>query len=138
MGYSRAGSNPARSVSVLVNQDVPRGNLPSIKFPNSLLFTATQKNQIWDDGRVVTVFLSLTGPQHAFVVKIKTIVEMPGIEPGTFHMQSERSTTELHPQLYKHSLTNPKVQRPYKNPDSVLSSAETHFLPAEALCIENQ
>ena len=22
---------------------------------------------------------------------------MPGIEPGTFHMQSERSTTELHP-----------------------------------------
>ena len=27
----------------------------------------------------------------------KIIVEMPGIEPGTFHMQSERSTTELHP-----------------------------------------
>jgi hypothetical protein len=24
---------------------------------------------------------------------------MPGIEPGTFHMQSERSTTELHPQI---------------------------------------
>ena len=24
-------------------------------------------------------------------------VEMPGIEPGAFHMQSERSTTELHP-----------------------------------------
>ncbi len=22
---------------------------------------------------------------------------MPGIEPGTFHMQSERSTAELHP-----------------------------------------
>ena len=29
-----------------------------------------------------------------------TLVEMPGIEPGTFHMQSERSTTEPHPQLY--------------------------------------
>ena len=27
----------------------------------------------------------------------KTKVEMPGIEPGTFHMRSERSTTELHP-----------------------------------------
>ena len=27
----------------------------------------------------------------------KYIVEMPGIEPGAFHMQSERSTTELHP-----------------------------------------
>ena len=27
----------------------------------------------------------------------KKEVEMPGIEPGAFHMQSERSTTELHP-----------------------------------------
>ena len=26
-------------------------------------------------------------------------LEMPGIEPGAFHMQSERSTAELHPQL---------------------------------------
>ena len=25
------------------------------------------------------------------------IVEMPGIEPGAFHMQSERATTALHP-----------------------------------------
>ena len=24
---------------------------------------------------------------------------MPGIEPGAFHMQSERSTTELHPPI---------------------------------------
>ncbi len=24
---------------------------------------------------------------------------MPGIEPGAFHMQSERSTAELHPHL---------------------------------------
>ena len=29
--------------------------------------------------------------------KPKNIVEMWGIEPQTFHMQSERSTTELHP-----------------------------------------
>ncbi len=27
----------------------------------------------------------------------KVIVELPGIEPGAFPMQSERSTTELHP-----------------------------------------
>ncbi len=27
-------------------------------------------------------------------------MEMPGIEPGAFHMQSERSTTELHPLMY--------------------------------------
>ena len=26
-------------------------------------------------------------------------MEMPGIEPGTFHMRSEGSTTELHPHL---------------------------------------
>ena len=26
-------------------------------------------------------------------------MEMPGIEPGAFHMQSERSTAELHPQF---------------------------------------
>ena len=25
------------------------------------------------------------------------IMEMPGIEPGAFHMRSKRSTTELHP-----------------------------------------
>ena len=27
--------------------------------------------------------------------------EMPGIEPGAFHMQSERATTALHPLLMK-------------------------------------
>ena len=27
-------------------------------------------------------------------------MEMPGIEPGAFHMQSERSTTEPHPLYY--------------------------------------
>ena len=30
-------------------------------------------------------------------MKIKKDVEMRGIEPRAFHMQSERSTTELHP-----------------------------------------
>ena len=29
-------------------------------------------------------------------------VEMPGFEPGAFHMRSERSTTELHPRAYVH------------------------------------
>ena len=27
----------------------------------------------------------------------KKILKMPGIEPGAFHMQSERATTALHP-----------------------------------------
>ena len=31
--------------------------------------------------------------------KNKKDVEMRGIEPRAFHMQSERSTTELHPRL---------------------------------------
>jgi hypothetical protein len=31
-------------------------------------------------------------------------MEMPGIEPGAFHMQSERSTTELHPLLINNYL----------------------------------
>ena len=30
----------------------------------------------------------------------KKNLEMPGIEPGAFHMQSERSTTEPHPRCY--------------------------------------
>ena len=34
-------------------------------------------------------------------VKMAKRVEVPGIEPGAFHMQSERSTTELHPQHMK-------------------------------------
>ena len=29
------------------------------------------------------------------------VLEMPGIEPGAFHMQSERSTTEPHPRLWR-------------------------------------
>ena len=32
--------------------------------------------------------------------KIKKNLEEPGIEPGAFHMQSERATTALHPLLY--------------------------------------
>ena len=29
--------------------------------------------------------------------KVIPQLEMPGIEPGAFHMQSERATTALHP-----------------------------------------
>ena len=32
-------------------------------------------------------------------------MEMPGIEPGAFHMQSERATTALHPLFDKHMLS---------------------------------
>ena len=33
-------------------------------------------------------------------------MEMPGIEPGAFHMQSERSTAELHPRAWLPFLEN--------------------------------
>ena len=36
-----------------------------------------------------------------YLKKKKKKVEMPGIEPGAFHMRSERSTTELHPHPLK-------------------------------------
>ena len=35
------------------------------------------------------------------VIFVTKDLEMRGIEPRAFHMQSERSTTELHPQLYE-------------------------------------
>ena len=35
------------------------------------------------------------------VIKRNLKLEMPGIEPGAFHMQSERATTALHPLLVK-------------------------------------
>ena len=31
-------------------------------------------------------------------------MKMPGIEPGAFHMQSERSTAELHPRFGQNTL----------------------------------
>ena len=38
-----------------------------------------------------------TRPQLLVLCTREKIVEMRGIEPRAFHMQSERSTTELHP-----------------------------------------
>ena len=33
-------------------------------------------------------------------IKEYSALETPGIEPGAFHMQSERATTALHPHLF--------------------------------------
>ena len=53
------------------------------------------------------------------VCQAKNWLEMQGIEPWTFHMQSERSTTELHPHLkllpfwfYKSDLKKCLAHRP--------------------------
>ena len=34
----------------------------------------------------------------------KKVMEVPGIEPGAFRMQSERDTTTPHPQGYKYAI----------------------------------
>ena len=34
---------------------------------------------------------------YSQLIKNDSSLEMPGIEPGAFHMQSERATTALHP-----------------------------------------
>ena len=38
------------------------------------------------------------------VEKKDDIMELPGIEPGTFHMRSERSTTELQPHFVQYAV----------------------------------
>ena len=56
-----------------------------------------------------------------WIIKMKInekfiLMEMPGIEPGAFHMQSERATTALHP-LVGNMAGNWKVENlfsPYK------------------------
>ena len=40
------------------------------------------------------------------VKKIKVRMEMPGFEPGAFHMRSERATTALHPLFDKYVAMN--------------------------------
>ena len=42
--------------------------------------------------------------------KVTKNVEMRGIEPRAFHMQSERSTTELHPPRFQSSFAEPNFQ----------------------------
>ena len=52
--------------------------------------------------RPVSIRLNFKLTNENFVIDIWTLknfppMEMPGIEPGAFHMQSERATTALHP-----------------------------------------
>ena len=49
---------------------------------------------------------------------------MPGIEPGAFHMQSERATTALHPLLWK------------LWPQNLLANIDLKKCPFENSCIE--
>ena len=57
------------------------------------------ENSIWSRKKLDCI---VRGPAYNQIEK--NFVEMPGIEPGASHMQSERSTTELHPPLSETSL----------------------------------
>ena len=39
---------------------------------------------------------------------------MPGIEPGAFHMQSERATTALHPRTCQNAHRPSRIERSVK------------------------
>ena len=58
-------------------------------------------------------------------------VEMPGIEPGAFHMRSERSTTEPHPQTsdLKSFLSDVNY---FSKWCPYLKSAQLNFLPVKS------
>ena len=49
----------------------------------------------------VDIAVFFTKPEPEIVANNKKYfsLEMPGIEPGAFHLQSERATTALHPLL---------------------------------------
>ena len=43
------------------------------------------------------ICVTLRQQKNPKMQKYPLLLEMPGIEPGAFHMQSERATTALHP-----------------------------------------
>ena len=61
-------------------------------------------------------------------------MEMPGIEPGAFHMQSERSTTEPHPLP---CLERQFVQIYYNFIDLIYHTSHDHSIIAYFLYLEN-
>ena len=61
-------------------------------------------------------------------IKVRPLLEMPGFEPGAFHMQSERATTALHPRTLPQPPsggTNPPVKAGMKNPSESLHLYES-------------
>ena len=65
-----------------------------------------------------TVQYSILYFKHLIKKRVKIPLEMPGIEPGAFHMRSKRSTTELHPLLKnnvnKYSFNKRETTNPHK------------------------
>ena len=49
-----------------------------------------------------------------FLEKNKKKLEEPGIEPGAFHMQSERATTALHPRTCQNAHRPSRIERSVK------------------------
>ncbi len=54
-------------------------------------------------------------------------LEMPGIEPGAFHMQSERATTALHP-LIRDRTTQCRLEAKCAMKDGICDNILSHKL----------
>ena len=54
-------------------------------------------------------------------------VEMPGIEPGAFHMQSERATTALHPRTCRNAHRSSTIERSVKADMEAFIEEERHI-----------
>ena len=84
-------SADARSTWAGETQNSPPQDFHSNWPPSSWITRACQSSRSWG-----LVFLIVSN-QSLFCSFCGKSLEMWGIEPQTFHMQSERSTTELHP-----------------------------------------
>ena len=60
-------------------------------------FQVQRLNHSATTAHIVHTDVWLANDKHLTNTESKKVVEMRGIEPRAFHMQSERSTTELHP-----------------------------------------
>ena len=72
--------------------------IPRKKVGRGNTSVADKKSHLHTEKVQASVFVTFNDPFPLFL-KRKKILEMPGIEPGAFHMQSERATTALHPLL---------------------------------------
>ena len=76
---------------------------PEIEFPDlKIEDLEAMEKEVAQDEEVNVNYSQSKSPfitRYIFRIKIsrKRNLEMPGIEPGAFHMQSERATTALHP-----------------------------------------
>ena len=60
------------------------------------------------------ICVTLRQQKNPKMQKNPLLLEMPGIEPGAFHMQSERATTALHPRTCQNAHRPSTIERSVK------------------------